>query len=213
MTARSTGMTKGKSEKYMRAGLYARVSTHHGQDVGLQLDELHQVAAQRGWQVVEVFKDEGISGGTSERPALNHLMAAARSGRLDVIAVWKFDRFARSTSHLLQALDEFRLLGVEFVSLREQVDTSTPMGKAMFTIVAAVAELERDLIRERVVAGLDRARRKGKSLGRPRRDVNVDRALQLLEAGRTQRQIAIAMKVPRSTLRRALERHRKASED
>ena len=130
--------------KPLRAALYARVSTlGKGQDVGLQLDELRQVAAQRGWSIVAELVDEGISGSRERRPALDELMGLSRAGKLDLVAVFRFDRFARSTAHLLAALEEFRLLGVSFVSLHEQVDTTTPMGKAMFTIIAAVAELER----------------------------------------------------------------------
>lgn len=128
--------------KPIRAALYARVSTSgHGQDVGLQLDELRQVAAQRQW-VASDYVDEGVSGSKDRRPALDRMMADARAGRLDVVAVWRFDRFARDTRHLLTAMEEFRALGVAFVSLREQVDTSTPMGKAMFTIISAIGELE-----------------------------------------------------------------------
>jgi DNA invertase Pin-like site-specific DNA recombinase len=124
----------------VRAALYARVSTSgHGQDIGLQLEELRQVAAQRGWTTSE-YPDDGLSGSTDRRPALDRLLADARAGKLDVVAVWRFDRFARDTRHLLVSMEEFRQLGVQFVSLREQVDTSTPMGKAMFTIIAAIAD-------------------------------------------------------------------------
>lgn len=150
-----------------RAAIYARVSTK-GQDVGLQMAELRQVAAQRSWRVVDAYVDEAISGTKDRRPELDRMMRDARTGKLDVVAVWKFDRFARSTSHLVNALEEFQALGVDFVSLREQVDTTTPMGKAMFTIIAAVSELEKDLIRERVNAGIARAKAKGVQLGRPR---------------------------------------------
>ena len=147
-------MTTNRS---LRAALYARVSTTgHGQDVGLQLEELRQVAAQRGWTATE-FIDDGVSGSTDSRPALDRMMADARAGRLDLIAVWRFDRFARSTRHLLVACEELRGAGVDFLSLREQVDTSTPMGRAMFTIIAAINELEKDILRERVVAGVRRA--------------------------------------------------------
>ena len=190
-----------------RAALYARVSTvNHGQDVGLQLDELRQVAAQRGWTATE-FIDIGVSGAKDRRPGLDKLMADARSGRLDVVAAWRFDRFARNTAHLLQALDEFKALGVHFVSLREQVDTSTPMGKAMFTMISAMAELERDLLRERVVAGVRRAQAAGKHCGRPRRETS-DKALvaarALLDQGWSWRAVAEATGVQKDTLRRRL---------
>ena len=187
-----------------RAALYARVSTHHGQDVGLQLDALREVAAARGWVVVEEFVDEGISGAKQRRLALDALMAAVRNGEIDVVAVWRFDRFARSVRHLLQALDEFRTLGVEFLSLRENIETTTPMGRAMFTLCAVVSELEREILRERVQAGVDRAKAQGKQLGRPRRDLDLRAAQLLLEEGHSVRQVSDLVNIPRSTLRRHL---------
>jgi DNA invertase Pin-like site-specific DNA recombinase len=190
--------------KEMRAALYARVSTSgHGQDVGLQLDELRQVAAQRRWVATE-FVDEGVSGAKDRRPALDRMMEAARAGRLDVVAVWRFDRFARDTRHLLVAMEEFRGLNVSFVSLREQVDTSSPMGKAMFTIISAISELERDLIRERVVAGVRRAQAAGKHCGRPKVAMDLRPALALLREGRGLKDVAAILKVSRATLRRRL---------
>jgi DNA invertase Pin-like site-specific DNA recombinase len=189
----------------VRAALYARVSTSgHGQDIGLQLEELRQVAAQRGWASSE-YADDGMSGSTDRRPALDRLLADARAGKLDVVAVWRFDRFARDTRHLLVSMEEFRQLGVQFVSLREQVDTSTPMGKAMFTIIAAIAELERDLIRERVVAGVRRAQAAGKRCGRPRNEVDLRPALALLKEGRSLKEVSTILRVPRATLRRRLQ--------
>jgi DNA invertase Pin-like site-specific DNA recombinase len=191
--------------KPIRAALYARVSTSgHGQDVGLQLDELRQVAAQRGWTFTE-FVDEGVSGSKDRRPALDRMMADARAGKLDVVAVWRFDRFARDTRHLLTAMEEFRALGVAFVSLREQIDTSTPMGKAMFTIISAIGELERDLIRERVVAGVQRAKANGKHCGRPKVAMDLRPAIALLREGRGLKDVAAILKVSRATLRRRLQ--------
>lgn len=191
--------------KPIRAALYARVSTSgHGQDVGLQLDELRQVAAQRGWTGTE-FVDEGVSGSKDRRPALDRMMADARAGKLDVVAVWRFDRFARDTRHLLTAMEEFRALGVAFVSLREQIDTSTPMGKAMFTIISAIGELERDLIRERVVAGVQRAKANGKHCGRPKVAMDLRPAIALLREGRGLKDVAAILKVSRATLRRRLQ--------
>ena len=191
--------------KPIRAALYARVSTSgHGQDVGLQLDELRQVAAQRGWTFSE-FVDEGVSGSKDRRPALDRMMADARAGKLDVVAVWRFDRFARDTRHLLTAMEEFRALGVAFVSLREQIDTSTPMGKAMFTIISAIGELERDLIRERVVAGVHRAKANGKHCGRPKVAMDLRPAIALLREGRGLKDVAAILKVSRATLRRRLQ--------
>ena len=189
----------------VRAALYARVSTTgHGQDIGLQLDELRQVAQQRGWQAVD-YADDGVSGATDKRPALDRLMADARAGKIDVVAVWRFDRFARDTRHLLVSMEEFRQLGVQFVSLREQVDTSTPIGKAMFTIIAAIAELERDLLRERVVAGVRRAQAVGKRCGRPKVDVDLRPALALLREGRSLKEVSAILTISRATLRRRLQ--------
>lgn len=200
---------KNTLKKKTRAALYARVSTtQHGQDVGLQLEELRRVAEQRGWKVVEEFVDKGVSGSKESRPGLDDLMSAVESGKVDVVAVWRFDRFARSTSHLLQALEKFRGLGVEFMSLRESIDTSTPMGRAMFTMVAAIAELERELIRERVQAGVDRARARGIKLGRPRRELDLRAARILLDQGTSVREVADMLDVPRSTLRRRLSEAR-----
>jgi len=189
-----------------RACLYARVSTSgHGQDPQLQLDELRQVAEARGWTIQAEFVDEGISGSRERRPALDALMASVRKGEVDVVAVWRFDRFARSVRHLLSALDEFRTLGVEFLSLRENIETTTPMGRAMFTLCAVVSELEREILRERVQAGVDRAKAQGKQLGRPRRDLDLRAARLLLQEGHSVRQVADLVNIPRSTLRRHLE--------
>ena len=124
-----------------------------------------------------------MSGSKERRPELDRLMADAHRRRFDVVAVWKFDRFARSVSHLLRALETFRALGIEFVSLSEQIDTSTPMGKMVFTILGSVAELERSMIVERVKAGLRNARAKGKRLGRPRVVVDTFRIGRLRERG------------------------------
>jgi DNA invertase Pin-like site-specific DNA recombinase len=140
----------------------------------MQLRELREYCERRGWTIAGEYVDTGISGAKDRRPELDRLMTDAHKRRFDVIAVWKFDRFARSVSHLLRALDTFRVLGIEFVSLSESLDTATPAGRMVFTVLGAVAELERSLIAERVRAGLRNARAKGKRLGRPR--VVVDSA-------------------------------------
>lgn len=199
-------MPEATPRKTTRAALYARVSTTgQGQDVGLQVTELQQVAAQRGWEVAGVFFDEGVSGATESRPALDHLMDLARRGKVDVVAVWRLDRFARSTGHLLAALEEFRVIGVAFVSIREQVDFTTPVGKVMFTLIAAISEFERCMIRERVIAGVRRAQAMGKHCGRPRVELDIRPALALMREGRGIKQVARMLGVSRSTLRRRLE--------
>jgi DNA invertase Pin-like site-specific DNA recombinase len=168
----------------MRTAIYGRISTsNHGQDISLQTRELRQFCDARGWQVAGEYLDEGISGAKDSRPELNRLMADASRRRFDVVAVWKFDRFARSVSHLLRALETFNSLGIAFVSLSEQIDTTTPTGKMIFTVLGAVAELERSLIAERVRAGLRNARAKGKRLGRPRVVVDGARIASLRASG------------------------------
>jgi DNA invertase Pin-like site-specific DNA recombinase len=151
--------------KPIRAALYVRVSTTE-QSTKPQENELRAYAENRGWVVKQIYTDK-ISGAKEDRPGLAELMAACRQRRVDVVLVWKFDRFARSVSHLLQALEVFKTYGVEFVSLSEQIDTATPAGKLVFTVLGAVAELERSLIGERVRMGLQAARKNGKRLGRP----------------------------------------------
>lgn len=150
----------------MKAAIYARVSTDQ-QNTGAQLRELREYCKRRGWRITGEFVDEGISGAKDSRPELNRLMADAHKRRFDAVVVWKFDRFARSVSHLLRALETFNSLGIAFVSLSESIDTSTPAGKMVFTVLGAVAELERSLIGERVRAGLRNAKAKGIKLGRP----------------------------------------------
>jgi DNA invertase Pin-like site-specific DNA recombinase len=160
----------GANSTPLRVAVYARVSTtNHGQDVTLQTRELEQFAQARGWRLVDSYLDLGISGSKDKRPQLDRLMADAHRRRFDAVIVWKFDRFARSVSHLLRALETFNTLGVAFVSLSESLDTSTPAGKMVFTVLGAVAELERSLIAERVRAGMRNARAKGKRIGRPPR--------------------------------------------
>ena len=146
--------------------LYLRVSTAD-QKPDLQYDGLRAYAARAGLNVVHDYCDTGVSGRREGRPQLNALMTAARSREIDCVLVWKFDRFARSTRHLLAALEEFNHLGVRFVSVQDQIDTDSPMGRAMFTIIGAMAELESSLIGERVTAGMRAAETRGKHLGRP----------------------------------------------
>ena len=158
----------------MKTAIYARVSTGNGnQHPEMQLREIRSYAKRRGWAVTREYIDEGISGMKESRPELNKLLADAHLRRFDAVVCWRFDRFARSVSHLLRALETFKALGIEFVSLSEQVDASTPTGKMVFTVLGAVAELERNLIAERVKAGLRNARAKGRVLGPPRKITNT----------------------------------------
>src|ERR1700726_2612071 len=186
-----------------KVAIYARVSTtNHGQDVKVQTRDLEQFAQARGWQLIDSYLDTGISGSKDSRPELNRLMADAHQRRFDAVVVWKFDRFARSVSHLLRALENFQALGIDFVSLTEGVDTSTPTGKMVFTVLGAVAELERSLIVERVKAGLRNARAKGKTLGRPRVAVDPRRIATLRAEGRSWRAVAKQLGVGVGTLYR-----------
>ena len=132
------------------------------------MGDVYQSSVERGWDIFKEYVDEGISGTKDNRPALNDLMNAAKKRRFDVVLVWRFDRFARSTKHLVNALYEFRNLGIDFISYQENIDTSSPLGEAIFTIISAMAKLERDIIAERVRGGLRRAQANGKRLGRPK---------------------------------------------
>lgn len=188
----------------MKAAVYARVSTTgHGQSPEMQVRELRDYCERRGWQIAGEYVDAGISGAKDSRPELNRLMADAHHRRFDAVVVWKFDRFARSVSHLLRALETFNALGIAFVSLSENVDTTTPTGKMIFTVLGAVAELERSLIVERVRAGLRNARAKGKTLGRPRKIVDTARIATLRAQGFSLRSIASELGVGLATLHRA----------
>src|SRR5579863_5358666 len=149
-----------------RAALYCRVSTSD-QNPAMQIRELREYCKRRGWKIHDEYIDRGISGAMDSRPQLDRLMADAHRRRFDVVAVWKFDRFARSVSHLLRALETFRSIGIEFTSVTEQIDTATPAGILLFTVLGAVSALERSLIGDRVRAGLRNAKAKGTRLGRP----------------------------------------------
>jgi len=178
-----------------RAAVYARVSTANGQDPQMQIRELCEYCTRRGWPIVREYVDVGVSGAKDRRPGLDLLIADAHKRKFEVIVVWKFDRFARSVSHLLRALETFRALGIEFVSLSEQVDTSTPTGKMIFTVLGAVAELERSLIAERVRAGLRHAKAKGKRLGRPSKHVDPAQVAALRAQGASWRTVGLRLGV------------------
>jgi DNA invertase Pin-like site-specific DNA recombinase len=172
-----------------QTAIYARVSTRD-QEPKTQLRELRTFAKRRNLGVAYELVDHE-SGAKDKRPELDKLMDLTRKRKVDVVLVWKFDRFARSTKQLVTALEEFRELGIDFISYTENVDTSTPAGKALFTMVSAFAEFERDLIRERVKAGLDRAREEGIALGRPPLDTDlIARLRKMRHQGKSIRSIA-----------------------
>jgi DNA invertase Pin-like site-specific DNA recombinase len=187
----------------MRVGIYARVSTKD-QSCEMQIRDLRAYCAARGFEPAREYIDVGQSGAKDSRPELNILMDDARKRQFDAVVVWRFDRFARSTKHLLLALEEFRSLGIQFISYQENMDTSSPLGQALFTIVSAVAQLERDLIRERVSAGLRNARANGKQLGRPKSSVDRESILELKAQGNSLRQIAGKLEVGYGTVRSRL---------
>lgn len=190
----------------LRTALYARVSTLNNQDPQMQLAELREYAERRGFLIVGEYVDHGVSGSKESRPALNRLMADAHQRKFDAVLVWKIDRFGRSLKHLVNSLADFAAVGVAFVSLRDNLDLSTPSGRLMFQIIGAMAEFERALIQERVKAGLRNARAKGKQLGRPRRIVNVDKITALRARGESWRAISSKLGVGLATLYRITER-------
>lgn len=174
-----------------RVACYARVSTAD-QSTGLesQVRVLKQYCASNSIQAVEFFTDEGISGTKANRPALDRLMAAVENGEISAVVVYSFSRFARSTTHLLQALQLFKKRNVHFVSITEKIDTNSAVGVAIFSILAAISQLERDLIADRVKIGLANARAKGKLIGRKKmRDSDLIR--KLLKAGMSYRNISV----------------------
>jgi DNA invertase Pin-like site-specific DNA recombinase len=187
----------------VRVSLYARVSTLNNQDPEMQLCELREYAGRRGWQIVEEYTDQGVSGCNESRPALNRLMSDACRRHFDAILVWKIDRFGRSLKHLVNSLADLAALGVAFISLRDNLDLSTPSGRLMFQIIGAMAEFERALIQERVKAGLRNARAKGRRLGRPRVIVDAARIASLRSQGLSWAQIKAELGVSKGTAQRA----------
>ena len=190
----------------IRVAIYARVSTiGNGQDPAMQTRELREYAERRGWTLAGEYVDAGISGAKDSRPELNRLMSDAHKRRFDVVCVWRFDRFARSVSHMLRALDTFRALGIEFVSLSESLDTATPAGRMVFTVLGAVAELERSLIAERVRGGLQLARARGVKLGRPRVLVNANEIRTLRAQGASWSTVCEKLGLSRGSAQRAVQ--------
>ena len=187
----------------MRAAIYARVSTsNNGQNPEMQLGELREHCRRRGWEIVGEYVDAGVSGAKDRRPQLDRLMADCRRRRVDVVLVYRYDRFARSLRQLVNALEEFRSLGIEFISLHEGVDTSTPNGRLVFGIFASIAEFERELIRDRVKSGIAAARLRGRPPGRPRVNVDAARIAGLRTQGLSWAAIAEQLRVGEGTVRR-----------
>jgi len=181
-----------------RAALYMRVSSVD-QHLETQLHDLRQMASQRGYEIVQEYTDR-ISGVKAKRPGLDQMMADARRGRFDVVLVWASDRIARSVKHFLEVLDEFNRLNIEYVSFREQIDTGGPLGRAIVVIIGAVAELERNLIIERVRAGMRRAKLEGRSIGRPALVLDREAILRDRHQGQSLGQIARSHRISRATV-------------
>lgn len=183
--------------------IYARVSTlNHKQDVSMQLLELREHCQRRGWNVSAEYVDAGISGAKDSRPELNRLMLGAKRRQFDVVVVWKLDRFGRSLRHLVNALAELEAVGVAFVSLTDNLDLTTPAGRLMFQVIAAMGEFERELIRQRVKAGLRNAKSKGVRLGRPPVVADARRIASARAQGHGWKRIAKEMGLGVSTVRR-----------
>ena len=189
-----------------RAAIYARVSTNNGQDPEVQLAEIREFCMRREWTTVKEYVDKGISGAKERRPALDNLLADCRRRAVDCVVVYRYDRFARSLRQLLNALEEFRALGIDFVSLHEGVDTSTLNGRLVFGIFASIAEFERELIRDRVKSGLALAKSRGRCLGRPRVNVDRLRIATLRNEGRSWAEICDVLGISKGTAQRAILR-------
>jgi DNA invertase Pin-like site-specific DNA recombinase len=188
-----------------RAALYMRVSSLD-QRPQTQLFDLRQMAAQRGYEIIQEYSDR-ISGAKARRPGPDQMMADARRGRFDLVMVWASDRIARSVKHFLEVLDELNRLNIEFVSFREQIDTGGPLGRAIVVIIGAIAELERNLIIERVRAGMRRARLEGTHIGRNPLTLDNEAIRQERCQGRSLRQIAKGHRISAATVQRVLRKH------
>jgi DNA invertase Pin-like site-specific DNA recombinase len=194
------------SKPLIRAALYARISTlNHGQDPEVQLGEVREFCKRRGFTVAHEYVDKGISGSRERRPALDKLLADCRKRLVDAVVVYRYDRFARSLRQLVNALEEFRSLGIDFISIHEGVDTSTPNGRLVFGIFASIAEFERDLIRDRVRSGMAAAKAKGKRIGRPKVAVDTLRIASLRREGHSWAEVTRTTGVSKGTAQRAMD--------
>ena len=199
-------------ERTKSVAIYARVSTDR-QKVDMQLNELRQFVDRSGWNIHEEYIDQNFSGGNTKRPAFTAMMDAARKRKFDLLLVWKLDRLSRSLKDLIVTLDDLRVYGIDFLSYDNNLDTSTPTGKLVFQIVGAVAEFEKEIIRERVVAGLATARNKGKRLGRPPISKYVyDQALKMRSEGLSFRNIGKVLGIDEGTIRKRARKEWRAAE-
>lgn len=188
--------------KNNRAAIYVRCSTTH-QNLDIQLNDLRKYAEAKGLQVVQEYSDFGISGAKDRRPALDEMLKAARKRRFDFVLVWRFDRLGRNTRHLLTLFEELELLQISLVSHQEGVDLSSSIGRVIATVLAALASFERELIKERVIAGIQNARANGKTLGRPKK-VDYEKVRKLRKQGQTYKKIIELMGISPGSVRKAL---------
>jgi DNA invertase Pin-like site-specific DNA recombinase len=191
----------------MKTALYARVSTqNHHQNPEVQIAPMREFCSRTNRDIVEVYVDHGVSGSKESRPELNRLMADAAAGKFESVVVWKFDRFARSAQHLLKALGIFQAHGISFASVTESVDTSTPMGKMVFTVLGAVAEMERSLTVERIRAGMRNAKAKGSKIGRPRaKEFDIQEVRNRIFLGEQRQDIAKSLRVSPALITKRLK--------
>jgi len=194
---------KGVAGEIRSVALYARVSTVRDQSPEMQLRELREHADRRGWTVTAEYVDHGVSGSKDTRPSLNKLMPAAQRREFDAILCWKIDRFGRSLKHLVNALGDLGSLGVAFISLRDNLDLSTPSGRLMFHVIGAMAQFERELIRERVRSGIANARAKGTAMGRPKVAVDAPAVARLRSEGRSWSEVCRELNVSKGSTQRA----------
>jgi len=197
------GHSSKQAKTKLRAGLYARVSTHDQQTIPLQMRAMREYATRRGWAISLQVKE--IGSGTSEREQREKLLEAARCREIDVVLVWRLDRWGRSVTDLLATLQELEHLRVGFVSLTEALDLTSPAGRAMAGLLAVFAEFEREILRERVRAGLIQARQNGKRLGRPQTAaLHAGQVRKLYRAGTSKSEIARQLQIGRTSVRRIL---------
>ena len=205
MANRHTSTPVPSSQEIRSVALYARVSTLNGQNPDMQLAELREYARRRGWIISGEYVDLGVSGAKESRPEFNRMMGAAHLCAFDAVLCWKLDRMGRSLKHLVVTLEDLHAYGIAFISLRDNLDLSTPSGRLMFHVVAAMAEFERALIRERVSAGIQAARARGQRIGRPRAYVNPAKVRKLREAEVPWRSIAKQLGIGVGTAVRAIQ--------
>lgn len=190
------------TKKQKSVAIYARVSTNK-QKVDMQLRELRDFVKRSGWKIFDEFIDQGFTGANTKRPAFNEMMTAAKRRRFDILLVWKLDRLSRSLKDLINTLDELGAIGIHFISYDNNLDTTTPTGKLVFQIIGAVAEFEKDIIRERVKAGIENARQKGQRLGRPSINNEIfEKAISLRKQGLSFRNIENQLGLGEGTIRK-----------